>query len=815
MEITDQLIVQSDVIFAPIANLPAYVREQLVYEEGDYVITRPRSRVTSRIVDAQCAELLRIFEVPMTFVQAVIRFSQANRLDPERVLTEAFPTIQSLLHESFLVPASSEHAQPIVPTLTAGERVANCEVLSCIHLLDDTEVYQVKRAGGEIVALKISRPGGNPEMLRLWEREASILKLLDGKVNPMLLEAGVSQGRPYLITEWCSGVEISVAAQQLRRHSGDGSRRKLLLLCCTVLDAFSHLHSQGIIHADIHPSNIFVESGGSVKVIDYAFAYQEGVAIQGEELRRTDISYFSEPEHAKAVLANLKVPAPNTKGEQFSLAAILYYLITGAHYLESTLEREEILYRITAGNPLPFSRWGITPWPEVETLLATALSKRPVERFPTVSAFASSLKGVIVVDEQPDSSLVSFTPHTDVLAAQKLLDGILKHVGLEGPLLASGLTTAPTCSLARGAAGIAYALYRIACAQNEAALLSLADVWSTQAANRIQSDAAFYNEAGIIPETFGSTSPYHTASGVYCVQALIGHAMGNEVLQQEAISTFIAVSRGPYRSLDLTLGSSGTLLVSSFLLDITATHSALNAAPLLALGNEVLQSIWDKINTLPALRECSEITYLGIAHGWAGILYATMSWCHSSRAVLPVAVEERLQQLLACAESNGRGVRWKSVLSRSGHKLSELYMPGWCNGSAGYIHLWTLAHRMFGDEMYARLAEQSAWNAWEESDTVSILCCGLAGQAYGLLNLYKHTGEKAWLARAQELAQRAALRAKDTALHNTTLRTQQDVYSHSLYHGDVGIAVLIADLAAPEDACMPFFERERWAISPS
>jgi serine/threonine-protein kinase len=117
--------------------------------------------------------------------------------------------------------------------------------------------------------------------------------------------------------------------------------------------------------------------------------------------------------------------------------------------------------------------------------------------------------------------------------------------------------------------------------------------------------------------------------------------------------------------------------------------------------------------------------------------------------------------------------------------------------------------------MYIRLAEQAAWNTWEESDTVSGLCCGLAGKAYGLLNLYKHAGEKAWLVRAQELAQRAALNVSASALQDTSLHVGLDARDESLYYGNVGIAVLAADMARPEEACMPFFEREGWSVHDS
>jgi eukaryotic-like serine/threonine-protein kinase len=68
-----------------------------------------------------------------------------------------------------------------------------------------------------------------------------------------------------------------------------------------------------------------------------------------------------------------------------------------------------------------------------------------------------------------------------------------------------------------------------------------------------------------------------------------------------------------------------------------------------------------------------------------------------------------------------------------------------------------------------------------------------------LLNLYRHGGGAEWLERARDLAERAAIEA-----------ARSFESSHSLYQGEVGVAVLIADLARPEQAAMPFFEEEGW-----
>ena len=138
-------------------------------------------------------------------------------------------------------------------------------------------------------------------------------------------------------------------------------------------------------------------------------------------------------------------------------------------------------------------------------------------------------------------------------------------------------------------------------------------------------------------------------------------------------------------------------------------------------------------------------------------------------------------------------------------------MPGWCNGTAGYVHVWVLAHQALGDERYLRLAERAAWNAFEEPGSMGGLCCGLPGRAYGLLCLYKYTQEREWLTRATKLAEMASAAARDAAASAHPYSPPSlERRRHSLYKGELGLALLLADLSSPDESCMPFFEPQGW-----
>lgn len=386
---------------------------------------------------------------------------------------------------------------------------------------------------------------------------------------------------------------------------------------------------------------------------------------------------------------------------------------------------------------------------------------------------------------------------------------VLKKVGLSGPLLTGPALSAPSASVNYGAAGIAYALYRMACAGKDAELLALADAWAGRAVRQIPDEGAFYSEGiGLTKETVGETSLYHSPAGVYAVQALVAQASGNAPLQQLATSAFIEASSKDTDKLDLTLGRSGTILGSAFLLRAAEASLSLEMqtiARLRSFGRESAAKLWQTMEGFGAIRESRELSKLGIAHGWAGLLYSILCWSAVSHDPLPAKIEGRLQQLGECAEPGGRGLRWPCDLTRRANQQGD-YMSGWCHGTAGYIFLWTLAHKMLGDPGYLALAEGAAWNAWETAGPVGNLCCGMAGQSYALLNFYRHTAQNVWLSRARDAA-RYALVAQEESSRQPGYE-QFSFRPESLYKGELGIAALAADLERPEQARMPLFEIE-------
>ncbi|MFG3409891.1 lanthionine synthetase LanC family protein [Streptomyces sp. NPDC048142] len=787
MKATDSFVLRPDVDVVPVRDLPDDIRRRL--DDDGHAVTRRYSRTPSSLVDAETAVLLGHFRRPMTIVEAVLRYSLPRGADPEAVLDESFPVLSRLIAMHDLVPPDADLAAPVGATLKTGDVVDGFSVVRCVHLVEDTEVYEV--SGAETVAaLKLARSPESPAAAAL-RREARVLTTLDATVSPRCLASGLLSRRPYLATEWRPGADSETAARMLRERPTGEDRPGLLALARDIVRAFARLHEAGVVHGDVHPNNVLVDIAGSggVTVIDFGLAGVKG--DEPGEAPRGGLGPFLDPEYVTSALDSRPPPPVSAESEQYSLAALLYYLVTGAHYRDFSLDRREMFQQIAEAPPLPFSQRGVAPWPGLESVLRRALHKEPGHRFPSLTHLAAALDHVAAGTASTWDFLRTETGRRRDLLLREFTAGL----DIGGVARAEGLA-GPAASLNYGSAGIAYALYRMAMAEESPSLLASADYWSLRALHEMDRPEAFVNpELDITPETVGSVSPFHRASGVHAVRALVDHAGGDPMAQENGVSSFVAAVQAPCPSVDLTLGRSGVLLAASLLLEATRDPAVETVGA--ALQTELVS----ELERSAEMRAASTTwQYLGIAHGWAGVLFALMRWCQATRSPVPSAVRDRLDELYALARRDGDRLRWPVSAAPEAEAVS---MQGWCHGSAGYVFLWTLAAEVLGCPQLLDVAAGAARSVLVGGGTDRSLCCGLAGRAYSLLALYRSTGDDLWLDGAWALAGHA-LRAPGP------LRAQR----LSLYKGDLGLMVLLADLSVPHRAAMPFFESEGWPADP-
>lgn len=785
-----RLVLNDDVMLIPVGQLADDVRAQVECSDDDVAISRMGGRAGSKIVDVDSASLLTQFQEPRSAVEAVILFARERNLEPASVLESAYPMLRRMLEGGVLVHALADgEPRSSATLLNIGDSVVGTVVTRTLQVLEDTEVYLLRDATGRQSVLKLERkdPGAGESVRSRLEREADILAYLDGGIAPQLLGRGSLDGQAYLQMEFVTGVDVATAAVEWRARKDTVGRGALLSLAGTIAGTYAHLHAQGVIHGDVHPRNVLIGCDHSVRLIDFGLAQSlaAGTPILSS-VERGGIPFFFEPELARAYLVGAPSIPASAEGEQYSVAAMIYLIMTGTHWQDFRLDRERMLQDIAQLPVLSFADRKVASWPELESVLARALSKEAADRFPSMAAFADAITSLSTTLDTGSPLSARTSNRLD-----QLLVRTLAHAAIEGVWLCGELPPAPFASITYGSSGIALGLLCIAQRRGDVLSLATAEVWARHAARNANQEGAFYNERiDITPDRVGRGSPYHSLSGVHAAAALIARAAGDPLAQMHATSAFVDAAERPLGGLDLTIGKASIILGSAILLDATGGVAG-DWTPLNEFGDAGVASLWEALDKKQSIRE-SDVDYLGIAHGWAGFMYATLLWSSVSGSAVPNDVTRRLDELSSLAIPSGRGLEWPWMLHVPGDPPT---MAGWCNGSAGQVFLWTLAYRLLGDTRWLAMAEGAAWNSWESADPASTLCCGLVGRAYALLNFFRLNGDSLWLDRARTLGNRAA---KEGAMPPD--------YPRSLYKGEFGLAVLAADLEAPNEAVMPFFE---------
>jgi serine/threonine protein kinase/WD40 repeat protein len=173
--------------------------------------------------------------------------------------------------------------------------------------------------------------------------------------------------------------------------TGRGTRapsffRRVAQLGVQAAEALEHAHQQGVIHRDIKPGNILLDTRGNLWITDFGlaqFQHEAGMTATGDLLGT--LRYMS-PENARGGrrVADHRV-------DIYSLGLTLYELLT----LEPAFpgdNREELIRRITTDEPRPVRRLDPAVPLDLETIVAKAMAKNPEERYPTAQEMADDLK---------------------------------------------------------------------------------------------------------------------------------------------------------------------------------------------------------------------------------------------------------------------------------------------------------------------------------------------------------------------------------------------------------------------------------------
>ncbi|MEV0976553.1 hypothetical protein [Streptomyces sp. NPDC049915] len=244
-------------------------------------------------------------------------------------------------------------------------------------------VWKGRGARG-IVAVK----SGTDEGAAITARESAVLAAM---APGRLLASGSAGHTAWMITPWHSGPSTWDALRGVRHRQVDpeAARSSVVDLCRAV----AQLHAAGWVHSDLQPGHA-IHTGQGVVLIDCSWAWHYA-RLAPSRMFRGGMPHLLAPELAAAVEAGMSPVAPDPAAETYTLAASLWWAITGDWPLDyaaagvdpSELSAAQLRKAIGLGQ---FRVRLSSTWPAVQDVLRAVLTEPPGRRL-TASALAAAV----------------------------------------------------------------------------------------------------------------------------------------------------------------------------------------------------------------------------------------------------------------------------------------------------------------------------------------------------------------------------------------------------------------------------------------
>jgi serine/threonine-protein kinase len=255
------------------------------------------------------------------------------------------------------------------------------------------EIYEVShgRLAGRY-AMKVLRPevAANSEALARFQREAKVTSALQHPNIVQVIDYSTLEGgQPYLVMEFLDGPELA----QVLKDSRSLPLPRVVAYLKQIASGLAAAHRHDVVHRDLKPQNIFVlKIAGSdqelIKIVDFGISKISAVTatITSASTVIGTAQYMS-PEQARG-----RIDEIDAKSDQFSLALIVYEMLTGHHAFQGD-SVSSLVYQIVHEEPRALDDPDGPIPPSVAAVLKRALSKDKDRRFSTVKAFADAFEG--------------------------------------------------------------------------------------------------------------------------------------------------------------------------------------------------------------------------------------------------------------------------------------------------------------------------------------------------------------------------------------------------------------------------------------
>jgi eukaryotic-like serine/threonine-protein kinase len=292
-----------------------------------------------------------------------------------------------------LVLAARDLAQE-EPTFPEGTLIGPYRIVALLARGGMGDVYRANdpRLGRDIAVKTLTNTErGDAQSIDRFLQEARITASLDHPNIVKVFDMGMSNGRPYLVSELLDGEVLRVPIGR-----GPASEEDARRIACAVTGGLVAAHARGLVHRDLKPENIFVTRTGTAKILDFGIAklaqdpaLPRGVATLTGVILGT--AGYLAPEQVNGEPVDQRT-------DLFALGSILFELMTGqrAFARDHTIDT---LHAIVHDDPPDLLPGGSALTAIVKRLIA----KKPQDRFQSAADLLWALQHIGLTEVRAES----------------------------------------------------------------------------------------------------------------------------------------------------------------------------------------------------------------------------------------------------------------------------------------------------------------------------------------------------------------------------------------------------------------------------